>query len=370
MKVPFCDLKRLYAEQRSDLDAACSRVLGSGHYILGPECDGLEREISHLLGTGKIVTCNSGTDALIISLRLAGVRAGDDVLTPSLTAVPTISAILAVGARPVFVDIDPATWLIDPQDAAEVVSSRAAAAIAVHLYGNPVDARTLSTATNTPVVEDVAQALGARFVDGFVGTRASLGAFSFYPTKNLGAFGDGGAIWCPNEDQERRARMLRYYGQATRYQAEMPGGINSRLDEIQAALLRVRLQKLFEWNELRVSQVTRYRNALVDLPIQFQVAQPQSAPAWHLFVIALENGEIRDRLQMHLEGQGIQSLIHYPIPNHEQKAFRDFVVRPLPHTEALAKRILSLPMYPGLSQEEQACVISSIRAFFSNGECR
>lgn len=372
MEVPFFDLKRLVELEKPQLEEAARRVVTSGHYILGREVNAFEDEFSRYLlgaGTSGFVGCNSGTDAIVLSLLAAGVEPGGEVVVPSNTAIPTVSAIVSLGARPVFCDVDKDTWLVTWRSLETRVSKNTQGVVLVHLYGNMVDIpairRGLKEQGLTPtLIEDVAQATGSRLGEKAAGTLGDFGAFSFYPTKNIGALGDGGGVFCANSNLSERLRMLRNYGQRTRYLAELPRGLNSRLDEMQAAILRVRLAGLDKASGIKDRQMALYRQGLSELPIALQLVTPGCKPCWHLAVIATESGEIRDRLMRHLEEKGVQTLIHYPNPVSSQPAFKAYADGRFPHAESLATRILSLPLNVTLTPSEQEYVIQSVRSFF------
>lgn len=373
MQVPFFELKRVYLEQKAEIDRAVARVLESGWYILGKAGEAFEAELSRSLSgnaTGA-VGCNSGTDALILAMLGADVGPGDEVITPSHTAIPTITAIRSIGAVPVFADIDPRTWVLSAAEAEAAISDRTKAVIAVHLYGNMVDIPALKAAIErkgrgeVTIIEDVAQAQGSRLNGHSAGTMTRFGAFSFYPSKNIGALGDGGAVHAATDTDLSVLRMLRNYGQRDRYNAELGRGLNSRLDEIQAAVLSVRLPRLESWTARKAAMVERYRKELAELPLCFQELTAGCVPAWHLCVVALECRERRDELMRFLKESGVDTLVHYPLPTHKQAAFSAFTKRSLPITEDLAGRIVSLPMNTGLTETEQAHVIARLRAFFS-----
>jgi len=376
MTIPFLDLRKINAELDTDLKKAIESILASGWYILGKADERFEKEFtSSLQGNGPCssIGCNSGTDALILSLLAAGVNPDDEVITVSHTAIPTVTAICAVRARPVLVDIDPRTWVMDIDKAMGMVTAKTKAIIPVHLYGNMVDVNRLAAALertgrrDIAIIEDVAQAQGSILNGQQAGTIDRFGAFSFYPSKNIGALGDGGAIACASAGDAATIRMLRNYGQKDRYNAELPRGLNSRLDEIQAAVLSVKLPHLERWNKQKADQMAVYRRELSDLPIQFQSVTTGCAPGWHLCVIATERKEIRTSLMRYLEQEGIQTLIHYPLPTHQQKAFSAFSRHSLPITEDLADRILSLPLNTVLTSAEQTQIIESIRSFYRKG---
>jgi dTDP-3-amino-3,4,6-trideoxy-alpha-D-glucose transaminase len=363
MKIPFLDMRSKVAKERDAFHAALDRVLDSGVFILGPEVTAFEKELAVDLRVeaANVVSCNSGTDALVLALRAFGVGDGDEVVVPAHTAVPTVTAIRSVGALPRFADVNADTWVLDPADALAQVNKKTKAVIAVHLYGNSVDLEALAPVRDL-LMEDVAQAQGGFYGNAPLGTWGRAGAYSFYPTKNLGALGDGGAMVFRDPNDAARARALRFYGQSSRYVAELDHGINSRLDEVQAAFLRVRLSLVRE--ELAAKQTVRewYERALAGLPLRLQAVTPGSTPAWHLLVASFESEGLREKARIGLEGAGIGCLIHYPTPNHLQAAFREFKTRSLPVTENLSRRILSLPFHPGFSLEQVGRVAETLRA--------
>lgn len=362
MKIPFLDMAGKIAGERKALHAALDRVLDSRVFVLGAEVAAFEKEFAAGLGVDAAcaVSCNSGTDALVLALKAMGVGHGDEVVVPSHTAVPTVTAIRLLGAIPRFADVMADTWVLDPRDALAQVGKKTKAVIAVHLYGNSVDLSALAEVRDL-LIEDVAQAQGGAFGSAASGTWGRIGAYSFYPTKNLGALGDAGALACRDPADAARARSLRFYGQSSRYVAELDHGMNSRLDEIQAAFLRVRLPAVRA--ELEAKQRVRewYTSALTGLPLQLQAVTPGSTPAWHLLVAAFESEKTREKVRAALEQAGIGCLIHYPTPNHLQRAFAEFKTRPLPVTERLSPRILSLPFHPWLEQEQVGRVAEALR---------
>ncbi len=372
MKVPFCDLGRLYREQGQTLASAVEGVLESGWYVLGERCAAFERQMATSLGLandGGFIGCNSGTDALALGLLAVGVGPGDEVIAPAHTAAPTACAIRVIGAQPVFADIDPQTWVIHPASIEAALSDRTRAVVPVHLYGAMADVPAIAAMLSrrgrddVSIVEDAAQAQGASWAGHAAGTLGAAGAFSFYPTKNIGALGDGGGVVAHSKDALERLRMLRFYGQKDRYNAQLSGGINSRLDEIQAAVLSCRLPNLADWNSRKQWQVQAYRSAFKRLPLRFQATYSTCEPAWHLLVIALDDASLRDPLIWHLSRQQIQSMVHYPLPLHQQEAFAGCRHPPLPMAEDLTRRIVSLPMNPVLSADELAWVIESVNSF-------
>jgi dTDP-3-amino-3,4,6-trideoxy-alpha-D-glucose transaminase len=366
MKVPFLSWSARLKEEKPLLLQAFERTLDSGLFVLGPEVEKFENAFAkeHAIDPALVVSCNSGTDALILGLKALGVSLGDEVIVPSHTAVPTISAIEAVGAIPRFADIDDETWVISLPSVKKLLTKKTKCIIAVHLYGNMVDIPALLQ-LGVPVIEDVAQAQGSRWKGHWAGTLGAVGAFSFYPTKNLGALGDGGLFLSREKFLAEQARMLRFYGQKTRYQAELPQGINSRLDELQAAVLSLRLTRLAEDHKKKKNLVQSYRSGLEGLPVVFQRIPAECDPHWHLFVVATESHERREGLKKFLEESGIGSLIHYQTPNHLQPAFSRYRRENLPVTEDLSKRILSLPLYADLSPDSLDYVVTKVKEFFS-----
>lgn len=365
MKVPFGDMKTHYHAFQKDIDTAVNRVLASGHYILGPELEKFERDFAAFLGAKYAVGCASGTEAIYLALAAMNIKEGDEVLVVAHTAVPTISAISMSGATPVFVDIDPDTYVMDVTKVEAAITAKTKVIIPVHLYGQMVEMDALleiAKRHKLPIMEDVAQATGANYKGKKAGTIGEYGAFSFYPSKNLGAFGDGGAITTNSKENYERLLMLRNYGQSKRYHHDIIG-INSRLDEIQSAILGAQLPYVDQWNSRRREIAQRYTKGLQGVVVlPKEVAH--SPNVYHLYVI---QSDFRDELQAYLLEQGIQCLIHYPIPAHTQKAYQFLGYKPgsLPVTERAAKRILSLPMFPELTDEQIDLVIAGIRAFYS-----
>jgi dTDP-4-amino-4,6-dideoxygalactose transaminase len=361
LNVPFGDLKVHYKSIKEKIDSAVQRVLESGYYILGPELQTFEANFAGYLGSKYAVGCASGTEAIYLALVAAGVKHGDEVIVVAHTAVPTINAISMTGAEPVFVDIDPHTYIMDVSLVEKKITKKTKAIVPVHLYGQMVEMEPLLKLAATkgiPVIEDVAQATGATYKSSKAGTLGEFGAFSFYPSKNLGAFGDGGAVCTNTKEGYDRLLHLRNYGQSKRYYHDEIG-INSRLDEIQAAILAVQLPFVFEWNERRRQIAARYTAGLKDI-----VATPQAINhhVFHLYVI--QTGD-RDGMQKYLSEKAIGTLIHYPVPAHLQKAYSYLGYKPgdLPVTEFVTKRILSLPMFPQLTDEQVDLVIDEVRNY-------
>jgi dTDP-4-amino-4,6-dideoxygalactose transaminase len=374
VRVPFVDLRARVAAVRGELDAAVRRVLDSGWFVLGPEVEAFESELAEALGAREAVAVASGTEALQLALAALGTGPGDEVVTTSLSAAFTALAVVATGARPVFVDVDPETLNLDPAAVARAVTPRTKAVIPVHLYGHPADMEPILAVArehDLAVVEDACQAHGALYRGRPVGTlggERGIGALSFYPTKNLGAFGDGGALLVNDRPLAARLRRLRNGGQSDRYRHEEPG-LNSRLDELQAAILRVGLRHLAAWNERRRALAALYGQALAGTTLGLPVERPDVRAVHHLFVARHPR---RDDLMAALRRRGVETLIHYPIPLHRQPAFAAFREREaeLPVVERAAGDILSLPLYPELTDAQAEAVASAIReALESLQEC-
>jgi dTDP-4-amino-4,6-dideoxygalactose transaminase len=367
MKIPFLDLRTQYLELKAEIDEAALLALDSGWYILGKRCEKFELDFKEYLVGGRegyVVGVNSGTDALKLSLLAAGVEKGNEVITVANTAIPTVTAICSTGAIPVFCDVNPETWLMEPELIESCITGKTRAIIPVHLYGAACDmAPILSIAEKyrLMVIEDVAQATGAEYGENKCGTIADFGAFSFYPSKNLGACGDGGAIFVRSSDKKDVLTRLRNYGQGTRYRADLQHGENSRLDEIQAAILSVKLRHLKEWNGKRRELAHYYRDRLnkTGLPVHTQKEYKDTLSANHLFAIK-STTVIRDRLMERMQKKGIQTLIHYPHPLYRQPAFAVHEREVNPVSEDLCASILSLPFHQYLSYAEIDYVVKSL----------
>lgn len=363
LSVPFGDMKLRYQALRSEIDEAVQRVLASGYFILGPELDKFEKAFAEFLGVNYVVGCASGTEAIYLALAAAGVGPGDEVITVAHTAVPTISAISMTGAEPVFVDIDPDTYLMDVSKLEAKITAKTRAIIPVHLYGQVAEMEALlklGKQKGLPIIEDVAQATGAVYKLKQAGSMGDYGAFSFYPSKNLGAFGDGGAVSTNSKEAYEKLLKLRNYGQTKRYYHDEIG-INSRLDEMQAAILTAQLPCVVEWNKRRREIASQYTEGLADLVI-VPAETRNSSHVYHLYVLQSND---RDGLQKYLADKGIGTLIHYPVPAHLQRAYayRGYKRGDLPVSELITGRILSLPMFPELTDEQVQRVIEEVRNY-------
>jgi dTDP-4-amino-4,6-dideoxygalactose transaminase len=364
--IPWASPLAQYRAHQAPIHEAINRVLDSGTYILGTEVQSFERAFANFCGSDHAVGVGSGTDALILALRSLGIGPGDDVITVSHTAVATVAAILACGATPVLVDVDPAYYTIDPVGIARAVTSASKAIIVVHLYGQPADLDAIVDITGRrglAIIEDCAQAAGGRHRGRRLGTIGDVGCFSFYPTKNLGAIGDGGLVLTSDAKIAERVRRLRQYGWDEARETH-EAGLNSRLDPLQAAILQAKLPHLDPDNKRRGALASLYNAALANLPLQVPATERDRDHVYHLCVVRSAD---RDRLQAHLAAEAISTAVHYPTPVHRQPGYAERVVIPphgLPVTEDLAGQILSLPIYPGLSDDQANRVAQSIRHYY------
>ena len=358
------DLQAQYVAYRAEIDAAVSRVLSGGRYTLGPELEQFEREFARYLHVPDVVGVADGTRAIVLALRVLGVKPGAEVITTPFTAIPTIGAIIESGAVPVLVDIDPDTYLVDLDQVAAAVTSRTRAVVPVHMFGNVVDILALRERIGPDIfiVEDAAQAHGSRLGASFAGTMGDIGTFSFYPTKNLGGCGDGGAIVCHNPTIARELRMLRNHGMRDKDICDLPG-TNSRLDELQAAILRAKLAHLDEMNAARTRLVARYLEVLPSNRFRPQKVPPGVVTNWHVFELRFDGN--RDRLVKHLETRSIQTNVYYVVPHHLQPALAHLGYREgsLPNTEKVCKEVIALPLYPEMNESVIDAVVSAIRDF-------
>jgi dTDP-4-amino-4,6-dideoxygalactose transaminase len=361
LRVPFVDLKAPYLELKEELDAAYLRVMESGWYVLGEEVRAFEEEFAGYCEAEHCVGVGNGLEALHLILRAYGIGRGDEVIVPANTYIATWLAVSYAGARPVPVEPDERTYNMNPELVEAAITPRTRAIVAVHLYGQPADMDPLNEIADQyglKVVEDAAQAHGARYKGRRVGTLGDAAGFSFYPGKNLGAIGDGGAVVTDDTGLADEVRLLRNYGSRVKYHNEAKG-FNSRLDELQAALLRVKLPMLDEWNARRRALATEYLEALNSAPITLPFVPGWAEPVWHLFVVRHPQ---RDALQKHLAGGGIGTLIHYPIPPHLSDAYadEDWKLGDFPVTEAAAGVVLSLPMGPHLPSEASSVLSDAL----------
>jgi dTDP-4-amino-4,6-dideoxygalactose transaminase len=370
--IPPFDVSEQFKVIGEEVNAAVLKVLASGRYIGGTTVETFEQEFATYIGTSHAIACNSGTDALYLALRALDIQTGDEVITTPFTFVATAEVISAVGATPVFVDIDPETYNLDLQQVAAAITERTRAVIPVHLFGMPVDMTRLmeiATAHQLWVVEDCAQATGAAWQGQTVGSIGQIGCFSFYPTKNLGACGDGGAITTNDGAIAERLRRLRDHGRkGTYYYTEL--GVNSRLDAVQAAILQIKLRYLETWNQQRQSIAHRYSQLLSRVPgIKIPGKPDAGQSVWNQYTIRILDqtpesaNPHRDGVRDRLRERGVLSAVYYPLPLHLQPAYAHLGYQPgqLPHSEQAAREVLSLPMFPELTVEQQDQVVYSLK---------
>jgi len=365
MKIQFLDLKTPYIELKNELDGAYKRVMESGWYILGKECEAFEKEFADYCGTKYCIGVGNGLDALHLILRAYGIVEGDEVIVPANTYIATWLAVSYAGAKPIPVEPDEKTYNINPILIEQAITKKTKAIIAVHLYGQPADMdfiNVLAKKYNLKVIEDAAQAHGAKYKSRRAGSLGDAAGFSFYPGKNLGAIGDGGAVTTNDSVLAEKVKVLRNYGSKIKYYNEVKG-FNSRLDELQAALLRVKLSKLDEWNKRRSAVANKYLESLQNSNgIILPYVPEWTEPSWHLFAVRYAK---RDELQSYLFKNGIDTLIHYPIPPHLSEAFADtgYKIGDFPITEQIAKSVLSLPIGPHISDIDISEIRTKINSY-------
>lgn len=366
--IPLVDLRRQYRSIKNDIDNALRDVVESGSFIAGQSLRLFEKEFASFCGVKFAIGVASGTDALLLSLRALELEHRSEVITAPNTFISTVDAITRNDAYPRFVDINQRSYNMDSDKLSRAITRRTRVIIPVHLYGNPADMSPIleiARQSDLQVIEDACQAHGALYGGKRVGSLGTCAAFSFYPAKNLGAYGDGGMITTDNEDLATRLRILRVYGERKKYVHELVG-YNSRLDEIQAAVLRVKLRHLDDWNKARRGRAKVYRDLLSTVAsLQLPIEESHAEGVYHLYVIGARG---RDELQLRLASKGISTGIHYPIPVHLQEAYRHLEIKSgtFPYTEAAAKRILSLPMFPELEDGEIEYISDSIKEFYRN----
>lgn len=360
--IPFLNLKAQYAALQPQIEAAALGVLRSGRYVLGEEVTALEQEFAAYCGAKHAIAVNTGTSALHIALLAAGIKAGDEVITSPFTFVATAAAIRYIGARPVFVDIDPKTFTIDPSQIERAITRRTKAIVPVHLYGQMADMApimAIAAKHGLAVIEDACQAHGASYDGQGAGSMGVSGCFSFYPGKNLGACGEGGIVVTSDNEQARLMRMLRDWGQDRRYHHVLEG-YNYRMDAIQGAILRVKLRELENWTEARRYRARIYGQLLAGGPVELPVEAAGRRHVWHIFAVRTRD---RDQLQKFLANEGVETGLHYPVPVHLQPSYADLGHEPgdFPEAEAAANSVLSLPLYPELSIQEVEIISNLVR---------
>lgn len=366
MNVPFLNPRAQSASLRTELLAAVTEVIDQAHFILGPNVTALEQEIATLAGARFGVGVNSGSDALTLALKALDLGPGDEIITTPFTYIAPAESIYQVGAKIVFADIDPRRFTLEAADVARRITSRTKALLPVHLFGQAAPLESLlplAAQHGLKIVEDCAQSIGATWQGRGTGSVGHIGCFSFYPTKNLGADGDGGMCVTSDEALSKKLRMLRVHGIEKRYYHDLHG-FNSRLDELQAAILRVKLPHLIRWHERRGEIAAQYAQGLAGLPVELPPTAPGNTHIWHVFALLADR---RDELQAHLTAHGISTLIYYPLPLHLQKCYADqgWRVGDYPVAEGVSERILPLPMYPELTSDQVAHVVAMVQSFFA-----
>jgi len=361
VKVPYLDLKAQYQSIKPEIDAAIARVLESCQFVLGSEVTGFERDFASYCGTSECIGLNSGTSALHLALLAAGVGPGDEVITVPFTFVASVAAIIYAGARPVLVDIEPRSFTMDPGKIESAITPRTKAILPVHLYGQAADMDPIleiARRRGLVVIEDAAQAHGAKYKGKSVGSLADMACFSFYPGKNLGAYGEGGAVTTNDPEYARAVRMLRDWGQDQKYHHVLRG-YNYRMEGFQGAVLGVKLRRLDQWTEGRRRLVRQYNSLLSHCGVETPREMPWAHHVYHVYTVRSAD---RDGLQAKLASEGIQTGIHYPVPVHLQPAYADlgYGAGSFPQSEAAAQQVLSLPLYPELSSEAVAQVAAGI----------
>ncbi|MBI2824634.1 MAG: DegT/DnrJ/EryC1/StrS family aminotransferase [Planctomycetia bacterium] len=373
--VPLVDMQRQYQSLKEELHAAVNRVLASGRFVLGPDCQELEKAIAAYCHVPHAIGCASGSDAILLALMALDVGPGDEVILPSYTFFATAAAVVRLGAKPVFVDIDPATFNIDPAEIAAAVTPATKAIMPVHLFGQCADMNAilaLAARHKLAVVEDAAQAIGAEYKRRPAGGIGDVACFSFYPTKNLGGVGDGGMLTTTRQDLADRLRLLHVHGMQPRYYHQVIG-INSRLDSLQAAVLNVKLAHLDRWTAERQLHARRYHELFASHRLADVLGLPVEAAdcrhVWNQYTVRVPDGR-RDELRSHLATHKIGTEIYYPVPLHEQQCFTylGYKVGSLPRTEQAARETIALPIFPELSFDEQRFVVARIAAFFGAGQ--
>jgi dTDP-4-amino-4,6-dideoxygalactose transaminase len=364
---PFLDLGAQYAPIREEILAAMTRVMDSHHYILGPEVAAFEKEAGAYIGAKHAIGCASGSDALLLALMALGVGAGDEVIVPPFTFVATAGAVARLGARPIFVDIDPLTFNIAAGKIERAITDRTKAIIPVHLFGLSADMDEINRVARRrgiAVIEDAAQAIGAKFQGRIVGTLGDMCCFSFFPSKNLGGAGDGGLITTNDDGLAEKLKVLRVHGSRKKYEYEVVG-VNSRLDSLQAAILRVKLKYLDHWAEGRRANAEQYRRLFAAAHIGGVRLPSEPSDCYHVYNQFTLRAEKRDALCAHLQEEGIPTVIYYPSPLHVQPAFAGYGYKrgDFPETEAACREVVSLPIYPEMTPTQRAAVVNAVAAF-------
>lgn len=369
-KVPLLDLKAQFAPMRAEVLEAITRVCDAQQFILGPEVEGLERELAAFLDIPHAIGVSSGTDALLAALMALDIGPGDEVVTTPFSFFATAGSVARLGARPVFVDVDASTFNIDAARLESAITSKTRAIVPVHLFGQSADMHAIlavGASRSVPIVEDAAQAIGTKYRNSIVGGLGAIGCFSFFPTKNLGTFGDGGLVTTRDAGLARKIRAIRQHGGEVKYHHDSVGG-NFRLDALQAAILRVKLPHLSAWTRARQRNAERYDTMFAAAGLVGVIRLPaRSADSTHIFHQYVIRTPERDRLRSYLHDRGVGTEVYYPLPLHLQPCFRELGYAPgaFPEAEAAAREVLALPIYGELTEAQQAWVVEAIREFFS-----
>jgi len=359
MTIPMVDLKGQYASLKSEIDSAIIEALGETRFILGPNVQAFDSEAAAYLGVNHAISCASGTDALHLALLAAGIEAGDEVITSAFTFIATAEAIRYIGATPVFVDIQPGSFNLDPHKIRAAITERTRAILPVHLFGQPADMDEICAIAeefDLLVVEDCAQSFGSRYGDRFTGSIGAAGAFSFFPSKNLGCYGDGGMVTTNDDEIASKIRMLRNHGSSQQYHHDVIG-YNSRLDELQAVILRIKLKRIDDYNRKRLQVAQAYNERLAGSRFQLPAIPTDRDHVFHQYTLLCDS---RDAVREAVLARDVACAIYYPIPLHRQKAFADTVQPTLPVSEETARRCLSLPIFPEMTREQVDSVCEAL----------
>lgn len=368
MKVPLIDLTRQYVSLKDEIDGGIAEVVGSGKFIMGPWVEEIEKEISELMGTKYAIGVASGTDALEVALRAVDLGPGDEVITSPFSFVSVAEVVVKMGAKCVFVDIDPRNFNMIPGELEGAINQRTKAIVPVHIFGQSADMDPINDVArerSIPVIEDAAQAIGSRYKELPVGSLGTMATLSFFPTKNLGCYGDGGMVLTSDDGLYERASSIRKHGESERYKYKYIG-MNSRLDSIQAAVLLAKSKKIREWNDRRREIASIYDDAFADTPVETPYVEDYAYHIYHQYTIKVDK---RDELRAFLGEKGVGNAIHYPLGIHLQEAYAALGYRPgdLPNTEDAARKVMSLPVFPELERAEIDYVITSVKGFFGHG---
>lgn len=365
MSVPYFTLSRQYETIKPEIDAAIAKVLTEGHFIMGPEVLELEKALAKYLGVKHVIACANGTDALVMTMDILGIGPGDEVITTPYTFIASVECVSHLGGTPVFVDVEPDSFTIDPEKIRKAITPRTKAIIPVHIFGQPCDMDAIMAIAkehNLTVVEDCAQAIGATYKGKRVGSIGQIGCFSLFPTKNLGCYGDGGFIVTDNDEWAALLRRKRTHGSNPKYYHDM-FGYNSRLDTLQAAIVLAKLPHLDSWNAKRLEIARRYNEAFASLPVRLPVEMEGRGHVYHLYMMGTDD---RDAFKAHLDAIGVGSGVYYPLPMHLQKVYAGMGYQPgsLPVAETLAPSMLAIPCFPELTDDEQQQVIDAVKSYF------